>query len=533
MMMQRFWGLLIGLLILTGTLIAATTTTIATANSNVLSDVSINDRYAEAILTLHQAGIISGHKDGTFKTGEKLRRAELTKLLLEADGIEIKNHATPCFDDVKDQAQWYFDPICTAKTLDIARGYEDNTFDPTGYVNRAEAINLLCRVHKWQTAATTTTAATTKTTTTTAATTKTTTTTAATTKTTTTTATTAAATASSRFSDAPQQEWYTACVVYAEKNELLDGLIPRSSQRFFPETSVSRGAFVDILHRSLLARGEKFEKITVINTPTIGTTSEPPGATLGPMISDMLMRVNQERTSRGLSVLIFSEELAIVAETHSIDMANRDFFDHINPDGDGPENRRIAAGISTGVGENLAKAPTIEVAHTSLMNSPPHKENILTPRWERMGIGISEHQDGSLLVTQLFAENPTTTSDLDNAKLEILSKVNQLRANKGLEPIFENNTLDTLAFQWSTRMRQESFFSVEAPGGEKLSRIVRDAVTPRTFQLLIYESNNLNIFVDLLIENPNAYIDEEFDTIGIGFALDEKGSISLTVILAD
>jgi len=39
-------------------------------------------------------------------------------------------------------------------------------------------------------------------------------------------------------------------------------------------------------------------------------------------------------------------------------------------------------------GENLALAPTVQIAHTGLMNSPGHRANILHSQFGRVGIGI-------------------------------------------------------------------------------------------------------------------------------------------------
>jgi len=55
-------------------------------------------------------------------------------------------------------------------------------------------------------------------------------------------------------------------------------------------------------------------------------------------------------------------------------------------------------------GENIALAPTVEVAHNGLMNSPGHRENILNPAFGRVGIGV---EDGGLhgkMFTQNFTD---------------------------------------------------------------------------------------------------------------------------------
>lgn len=103
----------------------------------------------------------------------------------------------------------------------------------------------------------------------------------------------------------------------------------------------------------------------------------------------MLVLVNQERTSRGLKALVMDEKLREIARAHSQDMFARGYFSHYTPEGASPFDRMKAAGISfEAAGENIAYAPTLSLAHTGLMNSPEHRANILSPDFGKIGIGI-------------------------------------------------------------------------------------------------------------------------------------------------
>lgn len=103
----------------------------------------------------------------------------------------------------------------------------------------------------------------------------------------------------------------------------------------------------------------------------------------------MLARVNEERTSRGLVALVMDEELRGVARAHADDMFKRGYFAHDTPDGVDPFERMSQAGITYGLaGENLALAPSLESAHTGLMNSPGHRANILKEGFRKVGIGV-------------------------------------------------------------------------------------------------------------------------------------------------
>jgi uncharacterized protein YkwD len=119
--------------------------------------------------------------------------------------------------------------------------------------------------------------------------------------------------------------------------------------------------------------------------------------------TQMLEMINQERTSRGLAPLKPDPELTEVARRHSADMFARGYFSHYTPEGEDPFDRMRDAGVRFRIaGENLALAPTLQIAHTGLMNSPGHRENILRPQFGRVGIGIMTGGRRGLMVSQEF-----------------------------------------------------------------------------------------------------------------------------------
>ena len=120
----------------------------------------------------------------------------------------------------------------------------------------------------------------------------------------------------------------------------------------------------------------------------------------------MLAAINRERRERGLPPLEWCESCADVARAHSRNMYRDGYFSHEDLDGNGPFDRMQAADIPYGAaGENLALAPTVEEAHEGLMKSPEHRENILRPTFDEIGIGIYEGPYG-LMCTQLFRVRP-------------------------------------------------------------------------------------------------------------------------------
>jgi uncharacterized protein YkwD len=113
--------------------------------------------------------------------------------------------------------------------------------------------------------------------------------------------------------------------------------------------------------------------------------------------------VNAERANAGLSPVAMHSEGSDVAWRHSVDMDERNFFAHTNPDGDGPGQRIAAAGIANaGWGENIAYGyGSPESVMTAWMNSSGHRANILNANWTHIGIGVHSAPGGPWW-TQVF-----------------------------------------------------------------------------------------------------------------------------------
>ncbi len=119
----------------------------------------------------------------------------------------------------------------------------------------------------------------------------------------------------------------------------------------------------------------------------------------------MLDLVNAERTATGAPILVLDAELTAVARLHGIEMFTEGYFSHESPITGTPFDRLDARGISYRLaGENLAFAPDVEQAHTGLMNSPGHRENILEPGYRRVGIGAVESETHGTMYVQLFTD---------------------------------------------------------------------------------------------------------------------------------
>lgn len=113
--------------------------------------------------------------------------------------------------------------------------------------------------------------------------------------------------------------------------------------------------------------------------PTIGTAYHvmPPIEDDGNRVRHLRQEYQIWRAGQGFPALSYHEPAAIVAYAHAKDMYDRDFFGHVNPDGQGPGDRLRAAGIRCYAAENIGggywEAPQLLQAW---IDSPSHRANL-------------------------------------------------------------------------------------------------------------------------------------------------------------
>jgi uncharacterized protein YkwD len=118
------------------------------------------------------------------------------------------------------------------------------------------------------------------------------------------------------------------------------------------------------------------------------------GVTVDALERSVVTQINSFRRSHGLVALRLSSPLSRAAEQHSNEMARDGYFAHESADGSSFD-KRIARYYPSArraywsVGENLLwSSPSIDGqgAFQLWLNSPPHRENLLTARWREIGI---------------------------------------------------------------------------------------------------------------------------------------------------
>ena len=105
------------------------------------SDVKRSAWYNNAVSTLTKAGILKGYEDGTFQPNGYITRAEFATIAIRFfSGVY---EGEDLFPDIK--GHWAEDYINNAANKGLVKGYEDGTFGPDRYITRAEAVTLVNR----------------------------------------------------------------------------------------------------------------------------------------------------------------------------------------------------------------------------------------------------------------------------------------------------------------------------------------------------------------------------------------------------
>lgn len=196
--------------------------------------------------------------------------------------------------------------------------------------------------------------------------------------------------------------------------------------------------------------------------------------------AEVLKLVNKERKKYGLSALELDEKLCRAADKRAKETVS--LFSHTRPDGTDCFTVLEEYGIGyRSVGENIAAGQrTAKDVVAAWMNSPGHRANILSPSYEKLGVGLMKTQSGyGYYWVQLFVggmkskktsasksqaapskpaasskpaatavpsakpvQNPENGADYAE---QVLALVNAARAEEGLSPLVLDQAICTAA----------------------------------------------------------------------------------------
>lgn len=137
----------------------------------------------------------------------------------------------------------------------------------------------------------------------------------------------------------------------------------------------------------------------------------PPALTVVPEAGPRILElINRERASAGLGSLTMDQEVSGIAVRWTRQMALAGKLSH---NGDYLRQESLERLDATIVGENVAFADSVDRIHELLMNSPPHRANILQPDFRLVGVGAVRSDSGDLYLTEDFLTRRAPSSPAD------------------------------------------------------------------------------------------------------------------------
>lgn len=115
-------------------------------------------------------------------------------------------------------------------------------------------------------------------------------------------------------------------------------------------------------------------------------------------------RINHARAEAGVPPLERNPLLEAAAQGHANDLAqNGSQLGHRGSDGSSIRQRIARAGYPTdSVGENWAGYRSLDKILDFWLNDPPHRKNILKPKYRDIGIGVAVRANGGLIIVTDF-----------------------------------------------------------------------------------------------------------------------------------
>ncbi len=115
--------------------------------------------------------------------------------------------------------------------------------------------------------------------------------------------------------------------------------------------------------------------------------------------------INKARKENNLNLLTLDSALTKVAQTKANDMVENDYFAHNSPIYGSPFEMMQSMAISyQSAGENIAGNPSIEDGVNSWINSQTHSKNILSTKYNYIGIGVEKSNTYGYIIVAMFIE---------------------------------------------------------------------------------------------------------------------------------
>jgi uncharacterized protein YkwD len=267
--------------------------------------------------------------------------------------------------------------------------------------------------------------------------------------------------------------------------------------------------------------------------------------------SSFLELINAERQRQGLEPLALDPALVAAAQAHADDMTARRYYDFASPDGQQIEQWAEAAGyryqfITEKIANESSRPQTMVERWARLAEA--NRPGLFNPAVEDLGVGIGTYQtmpvytfvvarsEASYLAdytARLFNDQTARFRDLDSLRRELIQRINEARAARGLAPLAGHPALDLAAQDYADdlfhalregrpraevslvkRVKLHKYALAGALGQAVGQAVVQGALTPE---------ETLAALVGGRSDGRSEIFGKGYREIGIGLAFERKG----------
>jgi hypothetical protein len=201
------------------------------------------------------------------------------------------------------------------------------------------------------------------------------------------------------------------------KHNLSHFFIPQEKNNF--RAGILKNGFLFMLMSLYLLNHSLIKYFSLIKPGVLGYSSEITA-------QKVFDQTNQQRTNLGLNSLKYNSLLSESATKKANDMFANNYWAHTSPSGTTPWNFFQSVDYQYSLaGENLARDfYDTESLLKAWMNSPTHKDNIINPKYQEIGIGVVNGTLGGIkttLVVQHFGTPVTATSKIENNNPDLVT----------------------------------------------------------------------------------------------------------------
>jgi len=151
-----------------------------------------------------------------------------------------------------------------------------------------------------------------------------------------------------------------------------------------------------------LLEARVFADVEPPTAPEVGAAPGEEAASGNDAEASLTAMIGALRRADNLPALRRDRRLDAIARAHAARMRDKGIVAHDLGDGDLRARLSANGPLPRVVGENVARANTIVLAHRALYASASHRMNLLHADYTNLGVGVAKANDGSVYVCEVF-----------------------------------------------------------------------------------------------------------------------------------